>query len=75
MNSFGVVDFLVRLTRAATEHAPLWPVAVEAAEAESETCELLLEGWGADDTEMLSSVGEEPYDAISFGRDSEVNGP
>ena len=71
----GVVDFLVRLTRAATEHAPLWPVAVETTEVELEPCELLLEGFATDDTEMLSSVGEELCDALSFDQDSEEDGP
>ena len=71
----GVVDFLVRLARAATEHAPLWPVAVESAEVEMEACELLLEGWDIGrDSERVFSASEEPFDALSFGQDPEVNG-
>ena len=70
-----VVDFLVRLTWAAAEYAPLWPTAAAPAEGDVETGELLLDGWDTEsDLELMPSADEESEVTLSFDHDPEMYG-
>ena len=70
-----VVDFLVRLTWAAVEYAPIWPSAVEPTEEEAETGELLLDGWDTgSDLELMSPGDEESEVTLLFDQDPETYG-
>ena len=68
-----VVDFLVRLTWAAAEHAPLWPTAVNPVGGEVGACELLLEDWDTGSGQELEPQADDVFeDTLSFDRDPEL---
>ena len=70
-----VVDFLVRLTWAAVEYAPLWPTAVEQLPEDMGTSELLLEGWSTESDQELAPLEDDASEGtLSFDQDPESYG-
>ena len=70
-----VVDFLVRLTWAAVEYAPLWPTAVEQLPEDMGASELVLEGWDTESDQERAPLGDDASeDTLSFDQDPESYG-